>query len=176
MRARSACADAPAYGARLDPFRRAIRHLTAEMLYEGTKPRCRSRSRPFTTRCTSSPMSACCASRGRRVEDLFDTNVSDIITFSSRAERRNGRHPDADVGARQAADGACGLEVARVDVVVAVEEERRIFRRRRASAEVLFQERARARKTNEAGAPARALPSILNSSRRASRHCRDRLP
>ena len=43
-------------------FAKGDRHVTAEMLYEeATAPRCRSRSRPFTTRCTSSPMSGCCA-------------------------------------------------------------------------------------------------------------------
>ena len=101
-------------------FAKGDRHLTAEMLYEeATRPRCRCRSRPSTTRCTSSPRSGLLrqvAVDGSKT--YFDTNVSEHHHFFIEGENALVDIPDADVMVGKAPTAPDGYEIARIDVVV----------------------------------------------------------
>ena len=83
--------------------------------------RSRSRWRPSTTRCTSSPRPACCArSWSSRPQSYFDTNTGDHQHFYRRERRRADRHSRSDNHDRRPADAAQGHGCQRVDVVVRV--------------------------------------------------------
>jgi Fur family iron response transcriptional regulator len=117
-------------------FAKGDRHLTAEMLYEeATKAKVPvSLATVYNAlhQFTDVGLLRQVAVDGSKT--YFDTNVSDHPPLLRRGRQRARRHSERRGDARQAPHRAGGYEVARVDVVVRLAEERLTAGKRRSSA------------------------------------------
>ena len=113
-------ADAPARVARLAPVRqgRPPSHGRDAVRGSARGRGCRSRWRPSTTPCTSSPKPACCAQLAVDGAKPISTPTRPSTTISSSRTRRADRHAGRRHRRRRPAAAADGMEIARVDVIV----------------------------------------------------------
>ena len=126
LRAGRLAPDPSAHGARLDPVRqrRPPSHRRDAVRGSDAAPRCRCRWRRSTTRCTSSPKSACCVRSRSTARRPISTPTSPTHHhFFVEGDDELLDIPSADVIVGKTPAAPEGYEVARVDVVVRLRED-----------------------------------------------------